>query len=69
MLEAFDGDIALAPALKGVRLERVDAEHPEAPAYLCLVKNRPIREDEAAPNPDLIPSAGMFAGHWYLESC
>lgn len=61
IIEQSDGDIANAKALEGVKLERVDGENPESSAYLCILTNKPIRGDEAAGNPDWIPSGAKVA--------
>jgi hypothetical protein len=55
------GDIAKAEALSAVALERVDKDNIESSAYLCVLTNKPIAENEAATNPDWIPSGAQVA--------
>lgn len=54
LLESWGGDIAKAPALKNVTLKRV-TESPSGVAFFCVLTQVPIREEEAAINPDWIP--------------
>lgn len=61
ILDGLDGDIAGAPALEELQLERVDAEEPTAAAYLCVLSYEAVLERDAAPNPDWIPPGAYQA--------
>ena len=61
MLDALNGDIALAPGLADERLERIDADDPTAAAYLCVLSHEAVLQRDAAPNPDWIPPGAYQA--------
>lgn len=60
LLEEFDGDISLAPTLKGLDFPRIDADNPYTSAYLCVLSQDVIAGDQAAANPDWIPAGAQL---------
>ena len=60
LLDTFGGDIAEAATLQGTTLDRVDPVT-HAMAYYCLLTRSPIRQDEAAVNPDWIPAGASLS--------
>lgn len=60
LLEGASGDIALVKGVAGDELVRV-AEGPMGLAYYCLLSREPIKAEDAAPNPDWIPSGAQLA--------
>lgn len=60
LIDELGGDIARAPTLGGQFLERVDPEA-HAVAYYCVLKRKPIRQDEAAVNPDWVPPGASLS--------
>lgn len=60
LIDELDGDIARAPTLEGQALERVDPEA-HAAAYYCVLTHKPIRQDEAAVNPDWVPPGASLS--------
>lgn len=61
LLEVNNGDIVQCAELKGLNIERVDPEAPGTQAYICMISGEVITLDEAAPNPDWIPSGANEA--------
>lgn len=68
LVEEWGGDIAKAPGLDGGQLVRVNA-NPRGQAFYCMVTQKPISEDDAAPSPDWIPPGANLAriSREYLE--
>ena len=60
LLEGARGDIALVKGIAGEELARV-AEGPMGLAYYCLLSREPIKAEDAASNPDWIPSGAQLA--------
>ncbi len=61
LIDELGGDIARAPSLEGQgTLVRVDPEA-RAMAYYCVLTHKPIRQDEAAVNPDWVPSGASVS--------
>jgi len=60
ILEGAQGDIALVEGVAGGELVRV-AEGPMGLAYYCLLSREPIKAEDAASNPDWIPSGAQLS--------
>lgn len=61
LIDELGGDIARAPSLEGQAiLERVDPDA-RAVAYYCVLTHKPIRQDEAAVNPDWVPPGASLS--------
>jgi len=60
LLEAARGDVSLVDGVAGGELTRV-SEGPMGLAYYCLLNREPIKAEDAAPNPDWIPSGAQLA--------
>jgi len=60
VLDGLNGDIATAPSIKGLELERIDKDT-FASAYYCVLNREAITADDAAPNPDWIPAGATLA--------
>lgn len=60
LIDELGGDIARAPTLQGHALERIDPEA-HAMAYYCVLTRKPIRQDEAAINPDWVPPGASLS--------
>lgn len=61
ILDKLGGDIANAPELLGLTLNRIDAGDPGSSAFFCVLTQRPIAHADAAPNPDWIPAGAQLA--------
>ncbi|SDZ20656.1 hypothetical protein SAMN04487939_12276 [Lysobacter sp. yr284] len=60
LIDELGGDITRASTLEGYALERVDPEA-HAVAYYCVLTRKPIRQDEAAVNPDWVPPGASLS--------
>lgn len=60
LIDELGGDIARAPTLEGQALQRVDPEA-RAIAYYCVLTHKPIRQEEAAVNPDWVPPGASLS--------
>ena len=49
------------PHLKSLNLQPIDGSDLYAPAYYCVLSNKPISESEAAAAPDWIPSGAQIS--------
>ncbi|MEE1889755.1 hypothetical protein [Pseudomonas carassii] len=61
VLTQLNGDIGNHPALKDIELKRIDLDDLGSPAYICMLSGDPIKRDEAAMNPDWVPSGASEA--------
>lgn len=61
LLEATGGDIGKHELLTGKSLRRVDPDNMGAPTYVCMISGEPITLDQAAVNPDWVPSGASEA--------
>lgn len=55
------GDIMSHERLQGVRLTRVDQDPDAVQAFVCMISGEAITQDQAAPNPDWVPTGASEA--------
>lgn len=56
-----DGDITKHERLKGLQLRRVDHDEHAVQAFICMISGEAITQEQAAPNPDWVPSGASEA--------
>lgn len=61
LLDQFGGDLQSAPELNEIKLDRVDPNQPESPAYYCVLRRLAIPSEKAASSPDWIPPGAQTA--------
>jgi len=61
LADAAQGDITKDERLQGMDLARIDPDAHAVQAYICMVSGEAIRQDQAAANPDWVPSGASEA--------
>ncbi|EZP05714.1 hypothetical protein [Pseudomonas aeruginosa] len=61
LLEECDGDIEKHSSLTVHALQRIDQENTTSPAYICMISGEAISSEQAAMNPDWVPSGASEA--------
>jgi len=61
LADEVGGDIAKHERLQAFQLSRVDPEEHAVQAFICMISGEAITQEQAAPNPDWVPSGASEA--------
>lgn len=61
LIDESGGDVRNHRMLREVRLSRVDDDEQAVQAFVCMISGEAIRQDQAATNPDWVPSGASEA--------